>query len=112
MASSTVIMGNLTSRVMLSLYHEYFSDIVSTVFLLFFHTVDIEDCRLCHWQPLAILGHPTIPGLVKKNSLCDVLYLLLIIIFVYHPSVVRHREFVTKSMRMCGSSRILPFIFT
>jgi len=66
MASSTVIMGNLTSRVMLSLYHEYFSDIVSTVFLLFFHTVDIEDCRLCHWQPLAILEHPTIPGLVKK----------------------------------------------
>lgn len=50
MASSTVIMGNLTSRVMLSLYHEYFYDIVSTVFLLFFHTVDIEDCRLCHWQ--------------------------------------------------------------
>jgi len=52
------------------------------------------------------------PRFGKKNSLCDVLYLLLIIIFVYHPSVVRHREFVTKSMRMCGSSRILPFIFT
>lgn len=55
--------------------------------------------------------HIIIPGLVKKTSLCDVLYLLLII-FVYHPSVVRHREFVIKSKRICSSSRILQVIFT